>query len=242
MNNILELLRDNLMIVLSAVAFILIVLIVVVSLVEKKRNKKNKIITNQIEVFDDTVSNSTELDENIEMLDVEVLDELVPNSHPELVIIEKDAEELKIDAQKEINGILEGNILIEAEDALTKFEKEQEDTAIISYEELKQKTEMIYSNDYNCEEDAILNLDELTEKFKVNDRKENDLDLCIQSLDMMHDTKEEVSNIYNSVISEDFNYNVNIELENTANLEKLDLEIRNATGNKLNEEIKEGID
>lgn len=165
----------------------------------------------------------------------------------EIKYVDESLEQTK--AQQELQRLTEE--LKEIEDnpkniELTNFELEQEETAIISLDELLKKGDTLYDQNeitqYEDEGNEPINLKELEERFKEQQEKPKPVTLedfktagtpSQVTIDEVMVNKEEkkfksspvISPIYgiekNNVAKED-----SLELENTANYEKLDEEIR----------------
>lgn len=192
--------------------------------------------------------------------------------------VEKDEEEIKEEAQAELKELVQElkedkNENIE----LTDFEVEQEESAIISYNELKKVSDELYDSNEITQYDEgnePISIAQLQEKFKeattttsievASQEEQSELLEVIESLEVP--TKVEITNtvekvepvketvklddfaiktgdhkfkispvispVYGTIneeqkeIVEDFNANAKLKLEQTANLEKLDEELR----------------
>ncbi len=122
------------------------------------------------------------------------------------------------------------------------YEQLEEENAIISYDELKNSTTFGYTdeemNKYADEKDAIISIEELEKLYKESkaiyeDKKESVVIKRVEDLPEISSTKKFqsspfISPVYGIGINEE-----NIQLEQTANLEKLNEEIR-----KTNEFLK----
>src|SRR5699024_7581481 len=115
------------------------------------------------------------------------------------------------------------------------YEQLEEENAIISYDELKNSTTFGYTdeemNKYADEKDAIISIEELEKLYKESkaiyeDKKESVVIKRVEDLPEISSTKKFqsspfISPVYGIGINEE-----NIQLEQTANLEKLNEEIR----------------
>ena len=122
------------------------------------------------------------------------------------------------------------------------YEQLEEENAIISYDELKNSTTFGYTdeemNKYADEKDAIISIEELEKLYKESkaiyeDKKESVVIKRVEDLPEISSTKKFqsspfISPVYGIGINEE-----NIQLEQTANIEKLNEEIR-----KTNEFLK----
>lgn len=122
------------------------------------------------------------------------------------------------------------------------YEQLEEENAIISYDELKNSTTFGYTdeemNKYADEKDAIISIEELEKLYKESkaiyeDKKESVVIKRVEDLPEISSTKKFqsspfISPVYGIGINEE-----NIQLEQTANLEKLNEELR-----KTNEFLK----
>lgn len=256
MDTISNILKQKEILILLGTALTLIVLIIIISIIEKKKSCNNKIIEVKIEgaiiepktiVLEDKKEEVVMAIETPEVLEIEVLEGEVVESNPIEVQAFNEEELEKIEAKKELERVYEelkekeekkADLL---EDALTKFELEQEENAIISYEELKKVSEELYRKNellYESEEDAPLTIEDLRSKFEVNilEKEKNELEEFIRRMDQEEveeldveykkfDPSPFISPIY-GFDSKSINPYAEMELENTANLEKLDAEIR----------------
>ena len=125
---------------------------------------------------------------------------------------------------------------------LSTFENQEEENAIISYDELKKSTSFGYTDEemerYADEKDAIISIEELEKLYKesgeISEEKIPTFDIKrVEDLPEISDDKKFqstpfISPVYGIGVSEE-----NLQLEQTANLEKLNEEIK-----KTNEFLK----
>lgn len=143
------------------------------------------------------------------------------------------------------NNIEKNNEISKLKDNISNnltYEQLEEENAIISYDELKNSTTFGYTdeemNKYADEKDAIISIEELEKLYKESkaiyeDKKESVVIKRVEDLPEISSTKKFqsspfISPVYGIGINEE-----NIQLEQTANLEKLNEEIR-----KTNEFLK----
>lgn len=170
--------------------------------------------------------------------------------------LERLTKELEIRAEIERQQALNESNNIEKDEELTKFEIEQEENAIISLDELMEKANDIYTNNevvqYEDEGNEPITLDDLRarweqEQAKINavtseEEKKEEVVLEVKPEEkevkqVLFPTMERITKFENSPIispvygierKEDNNItsNTELELENTADYEKFDEEIR----------------
>ncbi len=252
MNAILNVLKEEDIIILLSIAFTLIILIIIISIWEKKKVKKSRNINYQNFVIEsENIAEEPKIEtfkeeiiDPIETLDIEFLDDHIEESE---ILNEQEMErtQAKIELEKlyEELSLAKNEKNEELEDTLTKFELEQEEEAIISYDELVKVSDTLYKKNellYENEEDAPLTIEDLRSKFEVESikKEKNELDEFIKKMDQEEVEELDIeykkfspipfiSPIY-GFEKNNLNPCVDIELENTANLEKLDAEIRKA--------------
>lgn len=137
--------------------------------------------------------------------------------------------EEKLEKQEETNNNIE----------LTEFERMQEDTAIISLDELLAKAGKIYAENeetgYQDEGNEPISITEIEErrnnKVEIQEENKEDFEVTITPIEELytydHKFKETpiISPVY-GLRTEDARKSTEIELENTANYEKFDMEIK----------------
>lgn len=150
--------------------------------------------------------------------------------------------ENKIDERQSINEINDETSNLTTDDKNSLYEKLEEENAIISYEELKKSTNFGYTDDemnrYVDEEDAIISIQELEKLYKeskeLTEVKLDSFDIKrVEDLPKISDENKFqstpfISPVYGLGVTEE-----SLSLEQTANLEKLNEEIR-----KTNEFLK----
>jgi hypothetical protein len=252
MNAILNVLKGKEIVILLGAALILIVLIVIISIIEKKKSSKSNIVEiDNVLIEPKTIVLEENAPENIvtiespEILEIEVLEDTRVQVQ-EIIEEEIEKQEAKMELERVYDELKEKeekktDIL---EDTLTKFELEQEESAIISYEELKKVSEDLYKKNellYESEEEAPLTIEELRSKFETASitKEKSELEEFIKIMDQ--EEVEELDVEYKKFdpipfISPVYGFDnkcinpcVEMELENTANLEKLDAEIRKSS-------------
>ncbi len=160
--------------------------------------------------------------DNHEEILIEDMDDVKPNNlNDEVEVLELEPSKAELELLK-IKEELEHPLSLE--DTITSLEKEEEDSAIISYQELLEATsELQIIEDL---EDEPISITEVYERF-TGEKVEH----------------PSVEDLYQaSLVNQESDLN-EIQLENTANLEKLDKEIRktNKVLNMLNE-LKKNLD
>ena len=170
-----------------------------------------------------------------------------------LIQKENESNSLVIDDDIEILDYNDNNI------KLTDYEEEQEKTAIISLDELVKKEKELYAlnevNQYKDEGDEPISIHDLEVKMDKKASSINDTFIIENVIDQEEVNKEidnvEESGMFHSspIISpifgiEDINNKTNeLELENTANYEKLDKEIKKTNEFLMSlKELKEKLD
>ena len=160
--------------------------------------------------------------DNHEEILIEDMDDVKPNNlNDEVEVLELEPSKAELELLK-VKEELEHPLSLE--DTITSLEKEEEDSAIISYQELLEATsELQIIEDL---EDEPISITEVYERF-TGEKVEH----------------PSVEDLYQaSLVNQESDLN-EIQLENTANLEKLDKEIRktNKVLNMLNE-LKKNLD
>ena len=242
MNDLVEFLTSTETMVVYIVVGVACLLCLIVYLLDKSYYKRKR------------RHNTRELNKVVEKVQEEIKEEttevLEPTmtkvEEPKLVVEEEVKEEPnleytniepdKIEAQEELQRLTE--VLEQAQEEeeksinLTEFEEEQEKNAIISIEELMSKTKAMYeSGEFDKYEDEKVN------PISLDDLEKNKEEPALVTLDDLETAKarEEVVSTFKSspIISPVFGIETNIgtkatemELENTANYEKLDEEIK----------------
>ena len=243
MNDLVEFLTSTETMVVYIVVGVACLLCLIVYLLDKSYYKRKR------------RHNTRELNKVVEKVQEEIKEEttevLEPTmtkvEEPKLVVEEEVKEEPnleytniepdKTEAQEELQRLTE--VLEQAQEEeeksinLTEFEEEQEKNAIISIEELMSKTKAMYeSGEFDKYEDEKVNpisLDDLEKK-----KEEEPVLVTLDDIETAKASEEVVSTFKSSpIISPVFGIETNIgtkatemELENTANYEKLDEEIK----------------
>lgn len=200
---------------------------VVVPVVEENNNK---IVIEEIEDIEDSVG------------EINTVEEVSPKEELTYTTIEPPVEEAKKELQ-EITEKLENN---EKEEniELTEFERMQEDTAIISLDELMKKANELYEKNeevqYQDDGNEPITIQEFEARRKemneiVEEKTVEEETITLESIyntstipvvEHRFQSSPVISPVYGITRDENINRNVNMELENTANYEKLDEEIR----------------
>lgn len=239
-----------LMILVVSVLLLVITILTVFDIVDYVKNKKklnieNKIVDEEeivplkklesvevLEVNNDEVMLS---DIQEEKVDEPLIEEVLSSDEP--LFIEEVEEEKKvqnIDLASELNKALE--TIPDANDAITKFEEEQERTAIISLDELLKNSDNIYSQNELVQYDEgnePISIDEVIERFN---NEEKNVPLEMQNIvedKEVYSHKESVpfiSSLYGIEKSDN-----SLEFENTATYEKLTRSKNNEFMSKLRE-------
>ncbi len=235
---------------------------------EVKKETAEEVIDNEKTVLENEIEEAKKDEETIEVI-------APKEEQSNIKYVMKDEEEVKEEAKEELKELVQ-ELKEEKENniELTDFEVEQEESAIISYNELKKVSNELYdSNELTQydEGDEPISINQLREKFKeVNDpvsvevtteEEKSSLLETIESLEIPsknepivneplvnktvklddfavktgeHKFKMSpiISPVYGTVkeepteIFEDFHASAKLKLEQTANLEKLDEELR----------------
>lgn len=227
-------------------------LIVLIAFIVDRKPKKRPELKEQPEIQDakeetiieieDKSTEITELDQLLEPTkQQEVMQETIEEVSPKEEIKYVDEAQEKTMAQETLQRLTEELKQQEQEPAnieLTDFELEQENTAIISLDELMKKADAIYQENevvqYEDEGNEPINLEELEARFKAQEEKEvvtlSDFNTVpVQTEPAVIEEKKfknspVISPVYG--IEKEQSEETAIELENTANYEKLDEEIR----------------
>lgn len=218
---------------------IIIGLLTILDIKDYLKNKKKELINeNVVETKKEVnsvppVDSMTAVLEEIEVLDFD--DPIVENEdkretnlldeESEITFVEATKEELKEEAKKELERITLELENIENkdpfEDTITNFEIEQEENAIISLDELTKISNNLYdSNEFVQYDDGNepITIDEVINKF--NNNLQNEVDNTNNIL---------VNNVMDDVIMPKTRmdkHSYNMSFENTANYDKLDMEMR----------------
>ena len=190
----------------------------------------------KIEVLD-IDDNEIMMDEEVHVSDIAVKEEIEPLIEEINVPIKKSANEIIIGDTIKVQKInnQDQNISVEEQldqalntipnevDAINKFEEEQERTAIISLDELKNKTDDLYNNNEIMQYDdgdEPISIDEIMNRF--NKKEEKEVPLVMQDIIEDKSTLESkesapfISNVYGIETNDQ-----SLEFENTATYEKL---------------------
>lgn len=226
--------------------------------------------TNIVEVLDTLedeikkIDNNNENDTSIELLDNIEMDEKNTESDASIEVledikqdrdgkktnelhytsIELDQESAKHELEKLTEELKNQENTNVSNIALTNYEEEQEENAIISLEELLKKSKEIYSanelTQYADEGNEPISLQDLEKRFEdekinveeinvKNDLKENiSIEESYKSVDSLYENNKKFksSPIISPIYGIEKTNNSELELENTANYEKLDEEIK----------------
>lgn len=238
---------------------VLILLMIVISLIDRYLRRSKEEEVEEIEEIDEVGSMDTDIiieDKSAEISEIEaMLDQELSVSNTieptEEVKPMEDVEEIKYvdDAMEKTNAQLELQRLTEelkkAEEVtknidLTDFELEQEETAIISLDELLEKGDTLYDKNeitqYEDEGNEPINLKELEERYKIQQEEKqtvvlDDFNTARKKPETAYVEEKKfksspvISPIY-GIEEKNVNKDQALELENTANYDKLDEEIR----------------
>ncbi|MBQ2640297.1 MAG: hypothetical protein IJF92_06035 [Bacilli bacterium] len=253
MNDLVEFLTSTEIMVVYIVVGIACLLCFIIYLLDRsyykrKRRHNTKELNKLVEKVQEEIS---EEDTKVEVVNNEVVLETTIEEKPEIIVEENNIETLeytnvepdKTEAQEELQKLTE--VLEKAQEEenktidLTEFEEEQEKNAIISIDELMSKTQTLYEkgelDKYEDESSKPISLQDL-EKAKQQVEEEPVLIKLddFESVTTSVSTVEEAPKFKSSpVISPVFGIESNLgttandmELENTANYEKLDEELK----------------
>ena len=242
MNDLVEFLTSTETMVVYIVVGVACLLCLIVYLLDKsyykrKRRHNTRELNKVVEKVQEEIKEETTEVLEPTMTEVEepklVVEETKEEPNLEYTNIEPD----KTEAQEELQRLTE--VLEQAQEEeeksinLTEFEEEQEKNAIISIEELMSKTKAMYeSGEFDKYEDEKVNpisLDDLEKK-----KEEEPVLVTLDDIETAKASEEVVSTFKSSpIISPVFGIETNagtkateMELENTANYEKLDEEIK----------------
>lgn len=190
-----------------------------------------------LEVNNDEVLISDIKEEAFIEEDEEPIPMLIERKEDPLILEEEKVELVKKDNKKRIKEELNNALLTvpNCEDAATKFEEEQERTAIISLDELLKNSEEIYSQNELTQYDdgnEPISIDEVMNRF-VEEKEIPELMQDIVSSKEVYTNKNTIPFI-SSIYGMDKQDN-SLEFENTATYEKLSREKNNEFMNKLRE-------
>ena len=231
---------------------------------KRKRRHNTKELNKLVEKVQEEIA-----EEQKEVVDSEpVLQAAIENEEPELIDTVETVENLeythtepnKTEAQEELQRLTE--VLEQAQEEektidLTEFEEEQEKNAIISIDELMSKTKQLYEkgelDKYEDESNKPISLQDLEAKKQEIDEepvliKLDDFDSA--KVDVSHVEEETTKFKSSPVISPVFGIETNLgtsanemELENTANYDKLDAEIKKTNDFLVTlKELQENLD
>ncbi len=298
MNNLLNMLQINSdVIMIYALIFIMAILLITIFVLDYKSKKRNLDIDHSIVIEGDTPIEKYETYDNLrdsfdekiedkqlekveeikqeEPIKEEIIEKTEDNIDSNIKYEEKNEEEKKEEAREELKELVQ-ELKEEPEDkniGLTDFEVEQEENAIISYDELKKVSDELYENNeetqYKDEGNEPISIAQLQDMFKeineiptvevASDEEKSDLVEAIESLEkpVINNTEilEEqpkvrlddfaiktgdhkfkmspvISPVYGAMEDanieefDTFAENTKLKLEQTANLEKLDQELK----------------
>ncbi len=235
---------------------ILLVLVIIAFIYDSKTKKKLSLedqsevpsseptVEEQLPVLDEKPIEVTHLDEMLDTTPKVPIQEIAPKSEPapsEIKYVDPEME--PVEAKQELERISEELKKQEEQPTaieLTNFELEQEEQAIISLEELMKKADNLYleneTTQYEDEGNEPINLQELQQRMQEEQPKDKVVleDFATAGTTPQVPPIQEHAKFKNSpIISPVFGTLDNIapqedrlELENTANYEKLDEEIR----------------
>lgn len=207
--------------------FVVVFLIVVILVIDRKENKKKnksffdtlnmKVVTDPI---NDNFNKIEKLQDKIEVIEVQQdvkgdsFDDLRPiDTVPvkeEVLLYENDDVYIETDLEKtqaqlaveEITKALEGIKKEEDTEQYTKFEKEQEEDAIISYNELRQVFDKLYDENekvqYIEDDDIPINIDELYNKKQKLEEQEVPQRVKLDDFDSMKKVDTQTTSTFKS--------------------------------------------
>ena len=239
-----DLFSQNEILLMIGVVGVLLVSILILALLDLRdrvKNKKSEAVVDEsvefgekmetVEVAEpkpDEMIEVLELEDEVMISDMDIpsLEETVNND----ILIEEDEEivpsvsmveenQVKVDLDAELNKALE--TIPNAEDAITNFEMEQERTAIISLDELMQKSNDLYNDNEISQYDdgnEPISIDEIMNRFGTSEEK------SVPEV-MQNIVEDQKTNITENSMS----------FENTATYEKLSRSTKNEFMAKLRE-------
>jgi len=253
MNEILEVLTSFEVLVIYGLIILIGIIIAILVFLDKKEAKKNddSFMIEDIEKEKDEITENSSIDETV------VDNEIIENQEEEIKYTDSvvDQTTAQIELQK-LTEALEKREEVNEVISLDEFEIEQEENAIISLEELLKKGKQLYSQNevkqYIDEGDEPINLEQLQERYLMSlpNEKEKSANLIKENASYLEVKDNPVVDVNNAPSSKKFKTSPvispvfgisrqqvsdkKIEIENTANYEKLDEEIK-----KTNEFLKQ---
>lgn len=205
--------------------------------VEKEELVSNKIDIVEVEdkqpnINEEIHISDMDFEEELDPL-IEEIDEKEPVDNVEPIIIEEKPDEIKvqkinnnveISAQEQLEEAL--NTIPNEMDAITKFEEEQERTAIISLDELKNKTDDLYNSNEIVQYDdgdEPISIEEIMNKFNKKEEVKEESDIQEEKIvkeERPIYTHKETTPFISMVYGIEKNDH-SLEFENTATYEKL---------------------
>lgn len=240
------------------VVSVLLIFIVILTILDIKEYLKNKNENESLNIEEETINPKEDkieavlVEDEKEKEDIPFFEEIPDNNQMDEITLEDDGEVLISDFKEESNDILEElnkveNTMVttnqDLENTINSFEMEQERTAIISLDELMQKSDELYNeNEFVQYDDGNepITIDEVINMYnKEKEQEEKSVP------NVMADIVEEKIEPYSRKESVPFissvygiEKNNNLEFENTATYEKLSRVQNREFMNKLRE-IKE---
>lgn len=231
---------------------------------------KEEIPLEKVEIKEENVVSPVEAIEEKQEEEIEVIEPALEEKKDSIKYVIEDEETKKEEAKEELKELVQ-ELKDEKQEniELTDFEVEQEESAIISYNELKKVSDELYDSNeitqYQDEGNEPISINQLREKFKEVEEKpvvaavtsseeESELIETIESLETPKEKEETlekvklddfavqtgehkfkmspvISPVYGTMkeeesIHDDFTSSAKLKLEQTANLEKLDEELK----------------
>lgn len=196
-----------------------------IDIVEVEDEKPN--VNDEIHISD--IDFKEELDPLIEEIEEsepvkvnkEVDNPIIIEEKPEEIVVQKINNTNEISVEEQLDQAL--NTIPNEVDAITKFEEEQERTAIISLDELKNKTEDLYNSNEVMQYDdgdEPISIEEIMNKFNKKEDVSNEVEVKEERPIYTHkETMPFISSVY-GIEKNDHS----LEFENTATYEKLSTE------------------
>lgn len=252
MNDITSVLLSKEFLIVYGMIALMIAMVIIAFLTDRKSNKKvivEEIVANNandnnmetITTLEDKSKEITQIDELLETTEINTVDQTEEQSSEKEQIKYVDETLEKTQAQLELQRLTEELKKQEEQPTnieLTNFEQEQEESAIISLDELMKKADTLYEQNevvqYEDEGNEPINLAELEERIKEQEKskeviKLDDFNTVINTEEKETPKKFKSSPVLSPVygnIEQEISKETSLELENTANYDKLDEEIR----------------
>lgn len=246
MNDITSVLLSKEFLIVYGMIALMIAMVIIAFLADRKSNKKvivAEVVTNNandnnmeaITTLEDKSKEITQIDELLETTETNTVDQ----TEEQIKYVDETLE--KTQAQLELQRLTEELKKQEEQPTnieLTNFEQEQEESAIISLDELMKKADTLYEQNevvqYEDEGNEPINLAELEERIKEQEKskeviKLDDFNTVINTEEKETPKKFKSSPVLSPVygnIEQEIPKETSLELENTANYDKLDEEIR----------------